>query len=47
MRGKNEKLNDYIRNSKINTFRNSMANSKMSMRSGLLGSSVSGIFDFP
>ena len=47
MKNKNQKLNDYIRNSRIHSFRNSMAQSKMSMKSGLLGSSMSGIFDFP
>ena len=47
MKNKNEKLNDYIRESKIYNFRNSIVNSKTSMRSGLLGSGNSGIFEFP
>ena len=43
IKGKNEKLNDYIRNSKIVTFRNSMA---MSRQSKMVPNSIS-YLDFP
>ena len=44
IKGKNDKLNDYIRNSKIVTFRNSMAMSRQSKI--IQGSSISPV-DFP
>ena len=44
IKGKNDKLNDYIRNSKIVSFRNSMA---MSRNSRMVPGSSTSYVDFP